>query len=126
MNWLGWSTRAFVGAVLGALAGAWMYHYALARACDAAWLVGLGMGLGTFVGAPDRSSMRGLLVASLAIWGAWGVQAGVDPYSNAGLFGFYRTLTVRRFGSFAACAAAAFLFARTSINPNARRRVAGS
>lgn len=126
MNWLGWSTRAIVGAVLGALAGAWMYHYALGRACDAPWLVGVGMGSGAFVASPDRSSMRGLLVASMAIWVAWAVQAGVDPYSKEGLFGFYRTLTVRRLGAFVACGAAAFLLARTSINPKARRRVAGS
>lgn len=126
MNWLGWSTRAFLCAVVGALLGAVLYDQALARSFDAPWLVGLGMGLGACAGAPDRSDLRGLLVATMSIWGAWAVQARVPPYSSAGLFGFHETLNARRFLAFVACAAAAFLLARTSIRSDARRRIAGS
>lgn len=126
MNWLGWSTRAIVGALLGALLGAVGYHYALVRAFDAPWLVGIGTGLGAFLGSPDRSGMRGLLVATFAIWVAWGVQVRVPPFADAGLFGFYRTLTPGRLLAFATCGAAAFLLARSSVRRSARHRVAGS
>lgn len=126
MNWLGWSTHAFVGALLGALLGAFSYNYMLAHSLDVPWMVGLGTGLGAFVGAPDRSGMRGLLVSTVAVWSAWAVQVRVPPYSDAGLFGFHRTLTPSRLGSFVACAAIAFLFARSSIHPDARRRIPGS
>lgn len=126
MNWLGWSTRAFVCALAGALLGAVLYDQPLARSFDAPWLVGLGMGIGAFAGAPDRSGMRGLLVATMSIWGAWAVQARVPPYDRAGLFGFHETLNVRRCLAFVACGAVAFFFARASIRSDARRRAAGS
>lgn len=126
MNWLGWSTRAFLGALIGAIVGALAYDQALARSFDLPWVVGLATGLGAFLGAPDRSGLRGLMVATLAIWVAWAVQARVAPFAQAGLFGFHRTLTVRRLASFVACGASAFLLARTSIRSGARRRIAGT
>ncbi len=126
MNWLGWSTRAFIGALLGALLGGLAYHEALARSFDVPWIVGLLVGLGAFFSAPDRSGLRGLMIATFAIWVAWAVQVRFEPFADAGLLGFHETLGPRRLAAFIACGAAAFLFARTSIRPSAGRRIAGT
>jgi len=126
VNWLGWSTRAFLGALVGALLGALAYHEALVRSLDIPWVVGLVTGLGAFLSAPDRSGPRGLIIGTLAVWVAWAVQGRFEPFSRAGLFDFHETLGPRRLASFIGCGAAAFLLARTSIRPDARRRIAGT
>jgi hypothetical protein len=126
MNWLGLRTVAFLGALLGALLGGAAYAAALVSGWDAPYLVGLAMGFGVMIGSPDRSGMRGLLIATAAIWAAAFVQTRIGPHASAGLFGFHGTLTASRLAAFAGCALVAFLLARTSTRRNAPVRAAGS
>lgn len=125
MNWLGWSTRAFFGALLGAGIGGWLYAVALQRGLDVPFVVGALMGLGAWLLSPDRSGMRGLLLAIISLWIAWAVQAVWGPHASAGLAGFHATLTWKRWLAFGACAALAFLLARSSAQ-SGRRRIAGA
>ena len=126
MNWLGLRTAALLGAILGAILGGVAYSAALARGWDAPYLVGIAMGLGVRLASPDRSGMRGLLIAAGAVWAAAFVQTRVGPHASAGLFGFHATLTPSRIASFAGCALVAFVLARTSARRNASVRAAGS
>jgi len=126
MNWLGLRTAALLAALLGALLGGVAYAAALASGWEAPYLVGVAMGGGVMVGSPDRSGMRGLLIAIAAIWAAAFVQTGVGPHASAGIIGFHATLTTQRVAAFAACGLVAFLLARTSTRRNAPVRAAGS
>jgi len=126
MNWLGLGAIALLGAILGGLLGSVAYAAAIASGWDAPYLVGIAMGLGAMLGSPDRSGMRGLLVATAAIWVAAIVQAHIGPHASAGILGFHATLTTARVAAFAACALTAFLLARTSTRRNAPVRTAGS
>ena len=126
MNWLGLTTVAFLTAALGALFGSVAYAAALASGWDAPYLVGLLTGLGALLGSPDRSSMRGLLVGSVAIWVAALVQTRIGPHASAGLAGFHSTLSASRLAAFAACGATALLLARMSARRAAPLRAAGS
>ncbi|HSO34805.1 MAG TPA: hypothetical protein VLT33_19860 [Labilithrix sp.] len=126
MNWLGLRAVALLGAILGGLLGGVAYAAALASGWDAPYLVGLAMGLGAMLGSPDRSGMRGLLIATAAIWVAAIVQTRIGPYASAGILGFHATLTAARVAAFAGCALTAFLLARTSARRNAPVRAAGS
>ncbi len=125
MNWLGWSTRAILAALLGALLGAALYAYALAHGVDAPYAVGIASGVGALVGAPDRSTMRGLLVATAAIWIAAVVQSQIGPFAAFGIVGFHTTLGWKRSAWFTVCGLAAFLLARTSLRRDAKQRAAG-
>lgn len=126
MNWLGLTKTAFLAAVIGALVGGAAYAFALLHGWDVPLFVGLAMGMSTMVASPDKSGLRGLLVASCAIWVAALVQSRVGPYVSAGIFGFHTTLTPLRLASFSACGVFAFLLAKGSIRKNAPRRAAGS
>jgi hypothetical protein len=126
MNWLGLRTMALVAAVLGALLGGVAYAAALASGWDAPYLVGIAMGVATLLASPDKSGMRGLLVATAAIWGAAIVQTQIGPFAAAGLLRFHTTLTTARLAAFAGCGLAAFVLARTSARRDAPLRAAGS
>ena len=126
MNWLGLTWAAFVATLVGALVGGVAYAAALASGWDAPYVVGIAMGLGTLVASPDKSGMRGLVVASIAIWVAALVQAHIGPFKGAGIFGFHATLTAGRLAAFAGCGLAAFLLARSSARRDAPQRTAGA
>jgi hypothetical protein len=126
MNWLGLTTKAFIAAVLGALLGAVAYAYGLTHGWDAPYLVGVAAGLGAMLGSRDRSGLRGLVIASCAIWVAALVQSHVGPHAGANLLAFHTTLTPLRWLTFAACGAAAFFLAKTSARKNAPTRAAGA
>ena len=126
MNWLGLTWTAFVATVIGGMLGGIAYAAALASGWDAPYVVGIGMGLGTMFASPDRSGMRGLLVATAAIWVAALVQANIGPFKGAGVFGFHATLTVGRIAAFAGCGLVAFLLGRTSARRDAPQRAAGA
>jgi hypothetical protein len=126
MNWLGLTTVAFLTALLGALFGSVAYAAALASGWDAPYLVGLATGLGALLGSPDRSAMRGLLVATGALWVAAIVQTRLGPHAGSNLLTFHATLTPTRLAAFAACGATAFLLARLSARRGAPLRTAGA
>jgi hypothetical protein len=117
MNWLGMRTIALLGALLGGLLGSVAYAAAIARGWDAPYLVGLATGLGAWLGSPDRSSMRGLLVATGAIWVAAVVQTRIGPHAGIGLMAFHATLRPARVAALAACGLAAFWLAKKNRTP---------
>lgn len=126
MNWLGLTWAAFVAMIVGGLLGGVAYAAALASGWDAPYVVGIGMGLGVMLGSPDKSGMRGLLVAAGAIWVATLVQAHIGPFKAAGILGFHATLTAGRIAAFAGCGLAAFLLGRSSARRDAPQRAAGA
>ncbi len=126
MNWLGLTATAFIVALVGAVVGGVGYGIALMHGWDVPFVVGLAMGGGAMLASPDKSGLRGLLIASCAIWIAAIVQSRVGPYVGAGLAGFHTTLTPRRLASFSACGVFAFLLAKASARKNAPTRAAGS
>lgn len=126
MNWLGLTWMAFFATILGGMIGGIAYAAALASGWDAPYVVGIGMGLGTLAASPDKSGMRGLVVASTAIWVAALVQAHIGPFKGAGILGFHATLTAGRLAAFAGCGLIAFLLGRTSARRDAPQRTAGA
>jgi hypothetical protein len=126
VNWLGWSTRAMLGALAGIVLGGVLYAYLLARGWDAPFAVGVLGGLGAFLLSPDRSGLRALLVTTMAIWGGAIAQSFAGPYRGIGVLGFHDTLTPTRFALYCASGLAAFLLARSSIRRDARKRTAGA
>jgi hypothetical protein len=128
MNWLGWNTAAFVGALFGAVLGAAAYAFALSRGWDYPWLVGVITGACALVASPDKSALRALVVATAAIWIAAVIQATLpeSPFARAGIVGFHTTLTPERLVAYAACGSIAFALARTSLRKQAPRRAAGA
>ena len=129
LNWLAFDARPFLGALLGAGLGAWVYA-ALLPEHEAVWLVGLGLGLGSAALARDRSFIRGLVLGSGALWASALAQCRWLPLSHAGSFlgevaGFHATLDLARLASHAAgCLLGGWLAARSFFAQT--RRVAGA
>jgi hypothetical protein len=121
MNWLGWSGRAMAGALAGALLGAVLSGLAFEHGVQLAWLVGLLAGLGAALLAKEKSPLRGVLVATIAVWAAALRETG----ASLTIFRFHETMTPTRLASYATCALLALILgglARTSsAAPVARR-----
>ncbi|MBL8610357.1 MAG: hypothetical protein JNL38_23675 [Myxococcales bacterium] len=126
MNWLGWSTRAMIGALVGAILGGFAYAWLLARGWDAPYVVGALAGLAAFVLSPDKSGLRGLIVMTLALWTGAIAQGFAGPFRGVGVLAFHHTLTPARVALYLVSAAVAFALARTSIRRGAGKRAAGA
>ena len=80
MNWLAWDAHAYAGAAAGALLGALTYAWLLsAYGFDWPWLVGIFVGLACAISARERSALRGIVVATLAIWVGATAQCACRP-----------------------------------------------
>ncbi len=88
------------GAFAGALLGAFLSGLAFDRGFQLAWIVGLLAGVGAALLAKDNSPLRGVLVATIAVWAAALRETGASP----AIFHFHETLSLSRLASYAACA----------------------
>lgn len=79
MNWLGLEPRVALAAVAGCIVGALIYGVTVGQGTPAPWVVGAGVGLGALLAARTRSWLRGLVIATLAIWAAALAQAAYAP-----------------------------------------------
>lgn len=123
MNWLGAGLTSLLGALLGALAGALAHGALFARGVDVPPLVALLAGLGALLGARERSVLRGVFVASLAVWA--GATAEVVARPSRGLFAdllhFSERLTALRFALYVVTAALGVVLA-SRLRPAVHRR----
>jgi hypothetical protein len=128
MNWMGFSVRAFMAALVGCALGFVLFGFCYTRGYEAEWVVGVIAG--GFVGAlsTDKSIMRGLIVGTMAVWTAALAQVVyVDRRSPMeGLVRFHETLTPWRFVLHLLCAGVAIALAATSFQRGARRRILGA
>jgi hypothetical protein len=116
MNWLGWSSCAVAGALAGAVVGCFLFGLALAHGWELAFVVGLLAGAGAACFATERSVLRGILVATIAVWAAALRETG----ASSAIFTFHETLTPTRVASYVACALLALaLGARACRTPRA-------
>jgi hypothetical protein len=130
MNWLAWDARAFLGAIVGAAAGAAVYAGLLPEH-EAPWIVGLGLGLGTAAAARDKSTVRGLVLGAVALWASALAQATWMPQGEgrtwlAEVGDFHASLTAERVALHAFGCLLAGLLAARSLRAGAARRLAGT
>lgn len=129
MNWLAWDPRPFLGAALGAAVGAGVYR-ALLPSPEAPWAVGLGLGLGAFLTARDRSLLRGWVLGALALWASalaqatWQGDAATSWWSRVGAF--HASLSLERLALHALGALLAGWLSARSIRAGSPKRVAGA
>ncbi len=127
MNWVGLDTRGSIGLVLGAMVGGWMYVWFYRHRIEAAWMVGLVVGVGCALLSRTHSHMRGLVAATCAIWIAATAQAHcVHPSIGAGLVAFHEDLDGRRALAFIACALLAAVIGGRSLHRGAPPRMSGT
>jgi hypothetical protein len=105
VNWLGWSGRAMAGALAGAIVGAFLSGLGADHGFQLAWIVGLLAGAGAAALAKERSPLRGVLVATLAVWAAALRETG----ASLAIFHFHETMTLTRLASYVACASFALV-----------------
>lgn len=130
MNWLAWDPRAFLGAIAGAGVGAAVYA-GLLPANEAPWIVGLGLGLGTMAVARDKSTLRGVVLGTAALWASALAQCTWAPLGGgrtwlAEVGDFHSSLTLSRVALHAFGCLLAGLLAARSLRAGARRRLAGA
>jgi hypothetical protein len=82
VNWLGAGLASFVAALFGAIAGVLLRIAAARMGFDLPPLVGLVAGIGAALASSERSGLRGVLVASLAVWAAAIGEVLVHPRSG--------------------------------------------
>lgn len=130
MNWLSFDFRALVGCVVGACIGFSFYGFLGMRQMEPPAIVGLCAGLGCAIFTKERSGMRGVAIACIAIWIAALAQVYYFPTATDGilvsLVEFHETLSWGRAVGFALCGILAFLLGATSFNPDARVRLGGT
>ncbi len=129
MDWLGWSGRAFLGALVGALLGAALVvrFGAAPHGVPLAASVGLLAGLFASALAEEKSALRGVLVATLAVW----VAASADVVSRgaplfSGLAHLHAAWSMRELLSHVLGAVLAVWLGGGSLKRGARRRVPGA
>ena len=93
------------GALTGAVVGAFLSGFAFEQGVQLAWIVGLLAGLGAALLAKERSPLRGVLVATIAVWAAALRETG----ASRAIFHFHETMTFTRLASYAACALLALI-----------------
>jgi hypothetical protein len=103
------------GALAGAILGAFLFGLAFDHGFQLAWIVGLLAGLGAALLAKDKSPLRGVLVATIAVWAAALRETG----ASLAILHFHETMTLTRLASYAACALLALVLggrARRSVS----------
>jgi hypothetical protein len=93
------------GALAGALLGAFLSGLGFDHGFQIAWIVGLLAGIGAAAFAPNKSPLRGVLVATLAVWAAALRETG----ASLAIFHFHETMTLPRLASYLACAVLALV-----------------
>lgn len=113
MNWLGAGFASVLAAVLGALVGAFVHFEARRHGVDFPPIVGLVAGVATALASNEKSGMRGVLVASLAVWATALAEVFALPRRGivSDLITFHERLGGLHVLGYLACAAGAALLA---------------
>lgn len=83
MNWLGAGLASLVAAAFGAALGGLVHAEARRHGVDAPMLVGVAAGLFAALASTQKSGMRGVLVASIAVWAAAVAEVTSEPWRGA-------------------------------------------
>jgi hypothetical protein len=126
MNWLGLTPQTFLGALLGALLGSALFAWASTHGVDAPYLVGPCTGFGAMAAAPDRSVLRGIFIAALALWASAITQSLVGPYAGTKVIELSRTLTLVRGGMFVGGMLLGGMLGSCSLRKGANKRLSGT
>jgi len=126
VNWLGLTPQTLFGALLGALLGSALLAWASTHGVDAPYLVGPCTGLGAMAAAPDRSVLRGVFVAALALWAGAITQSLVGPYAGTKVIEFSRTLSLARGGMFVGGMLVGGMLGSFSLRKGAKERLSGT
>ncbi len=127
MNWLAWDPRAYLGALVGAVA-AWFAFGALLEAGHfAPWLFGVLVGVGAAALTREKTLVRGFILAALATWTAAVAQALAQGQGIwHGLVHFHEFLTPSSFALYALGFAVALFVGGTSFHRGATTRPLGA
>lgn len=126
MNWLGLTLQTFLGALLGALLGSVLFAWVSIQGVDAPYLVGPCTGLGAMLVAKDRSVLRGVFIAALALWACAITQSLVGPYAGTKVIELSRTLSVARGAMFVGGMLVGGLLGSSSLRKGAKERLIGT
>ena len=113
MNWLGAGLASLLAALLGALAGAFAHFEGRRHGIDFPPIVGVMAGLAAALASTSKSGLRGVLVASLAVWAAAIAEVLASPTRGvvADIVHFHERLGFTRGASYVGCAVVAALLA---------------
>ncbi len=119
MNWLGAGLPSFLAAIFGALVGAVVHFEAQRRGIDFPPIVALLSAAFAALASHEKSGLRGVLVASLAVW-----AAALSEIIGAPIHGFFRDtidfdarLDAYRLGAYVATAVVGFVIAPRAWAP---------
>lgn len=131
MNWLAWEPRAFIAAFAGGVLGMRAMEVASTRGLHAPWTVALCIGLPCAVVSMERSAMRGILFAFVAIWFAAIADMRIAaPTQGDGLWsaiaGFHTRIGIEDLVGYLGCGLIALLLTAISFQRGALVRLAGA
>jgi len=113
VNWLGAGFASLVAALLGALVGAFAHFEGRRHGIDFPPIVGIVTGLAAALASTSTSGLRGMLVASLAVWAAALAEVLESPARGvvADIIRFNDRLGFARGASYVGCAVVTLLLA---------------
>ena len=127
MSWLAWDPRAYLGALVGAVAAWFAFGAMLDAGHFAPWLFGALAGLGAAALTREKTLVRGFILAALATWTAAVAQALAQGQGIwRGMIHFHEFLTPDRFALYAIGFTVALFLGGTSLHPGATKRALGA
>ena len=119
MNWLGAGLPSFLAGIFGALVGAVLHFEAQRRGIDFPPIVAFLSAVFAALASREKSGLRGVLVASLAVW-----AAALAEILGAPIHGFFRDvidfherLGAYRFAAYVGTAVVGFVIAPRAWAP---------
>lgn len=127
MNWLGAGLTSLAAALLGALVGALAHFEGRRHGIDLPFVVGITAGLAAALASTSKSGLRGMLVASLAVWTAALAEVLESPTDGivTDIVRFNERLGFARGASYVGCAVVALVLA-SRARPRLTPEPAGS
>ena len=119
MNWLGAGLPSFLAAIFGALVGEVVHFEAQRRGIDFPPIVALVSAVLAALASREKSGLRGVLVASLAVWAAALSEVLGSPIHGVfrDVVDFHDRLGVYRFCAYVATAVVGFVIAPRAWAP---------
>ena len=119
MNWLGAGLPSFLAGIFGALVGAVLHFEAQRRGIDFPPIVALVSAAFAALASREKSGLRGVLVASLAVWAAALAEILGTPIHGffRDVLDFHERLGAYRFVAYVATAVVGFVIAPRAWAP---------
>jgi hypothetical protein len=119
VNWLGAGLPSFLAAVFGTIIGALLHFEGQRRGIDFPPIVAIVAGALAALASREKSGLRGVLVASFAVWAAAVAEILGTPIHGffRDILDFHERLNATRFALYLATAVVGFLLAPRAWAP---------